>query len=91
MWKRSIIALALPALLVPSARAADAAEEGRAVFEGRCQMCHKVERIAQIAKRTPAEERAAKWGRFLPSHAAGVDAAGREAVIAYLLSATSPP
>ena len=59
------------------------------MFDGRCKACHKIERIAQIAKRTPEEERAAKWGKFLPSHGAGVDAAGRESLIAYLLSATT--
>jgi len=90
VWKTWIIAAALPATLASSAWAAEAVEEGRAVFDARCKMCHKVERIAQIAKRTPETERAGKWGKFLPSHAAAVDAAGREAVIAYLLSATAP-
>jgi len=90
VWKTCILALAVSGPLALPASAADAVDEGRAVFEGRCKMCHKVERIAQIAKRTPEDERAAKWGKFLPSHAAGVDAAGREAVIAYLLSATAP-
>jgi cytochrome c5 len=88
--KTCILAAALLVPLALPVAAAEAVDEGRAVFDGRCKMCHKIERIAQIAKRTPEADRAAKWAKFLPSHAAGVDAAGREAVIAYMLSATAP-
>lgn len=90
MWKTCILAAAMLGPLALPVSAADAMEEGRGVFDARCKMCHKIERIAQIAKRTPEDERAAKWAKFLPSHAAAVDAAGREAVIAYMLSAIAP-
>jgi len=90
VWKTCILAVVMLSPLALSVSAAETVDEGRVVFDARCRMCHKIERIAQIAKRTPEDERAAKWAKFLPSHAAGVDAAGREAVIAYMLSATAP-
>ena len=87
MWKTCMLAAAMLGALALPVSAAEAVAEGRGVFDARCKMCHKIDRIAQIAKRTPDDERAAKWAKFLPSHAAAVDAAGREAVIAYMLSA----
>lgn len=81
-------ALGVASVTIDSARAEGTVDDGKALFEGRCTTCHNLERIVQIAGRTPADERAAKWGRFLPSHAAGVDAVGLESLIAYLLSVT---
>jgi mono/diheme cytochrome c family protein len=72
-------------------RADDLVDEGRTVFDGRCKVCHKIERIVQISQRNPGADHQAKWTKFLPSHGGGLDAAGREAVLAYLVSVVPKP
>lgn len=67
---------------------ADDVSEGEAIVKGRCLMCHNHDRLVRLAIRTPAEEREARWTRFLPSHNMP-RAEERPLVIAYLLAVTA--
>lgn len=71
-----------------AALAADAAK-GEAIVKARCTGCHNLDKLKQYASRTPPEQRAAKWEKFLPSHNLP-KADERADVIAWLLEATKP-
>jgi cytochrome c2 len=68
--------------------AADAAN-GEAIARARCVGCHSLDRLKQLASRTPPDQRATKWEKFLPSHNLP-KADERADVIAWLLEVAKP-
>jgi cytochrome c553 len=88
---RTLLQLGFAAWLGSMAMAAVAADatKGEAIAKARCIGCHNLDKLKQYAARTPPEQRAAKWEKFLPSHNLP-KADERADVIAWLLEATTP-
>lgn len=84
---RAMLATALTC--AAAGASADGAVDGAAIVKARCTSCHNLDRLKQLAARTPEESRAAKWEKFLPSHNLP-KADERAAVIAWLLEAAKP-
>lgn len=88
---RTLFQFGLAALLGSMWIAGVAAEaaKGEAIVRARCTGCHNLDRLTQLASRTPRDQRAARWERFLPGH--NVPKADERAdVIAWLLEVTTP-
>jgi mono/diheme cytochrome c family protein len=80
--------LAFAALAMATSAFADDVATGESIVKGRCMGCHNIDKLKQYASRTPEQQRAAKWEKFLPSHNLP-NADERRAAIAYLMSLTT--
>jgi mono/diheme cytochrome c family protein len=80
--------LAVTILATATAALADEAATGERIVKGRCISCHNLDKLKQYASRTPEQQRAPRWEKFLPTHNVP-DAVERRAVIAYLTALTA--
>lgn len=80
-------ALAVVAQAGALAQAEDTPPDAEAIVRSRCLTCHNVDRLKQLASRTPEGEREARWTRFLRTHNLPAEA-DRAAVVPYLLELT---
>lgn len=67
---------------------ADDAADGEAIAKQRCLSCHNRDKLNQLASRTPENERATKWQKFLSSHYLPNEK-DRTKVVAWLVQTTS--